>query len=392
MEKIRDLALENAWFLWDKVAYSSRAASDWVKKNRRRLLVGALIGGSSFLAYRFVKGKMVQFQQQQMQISLEETKTFEKFRMQQYFAKSQKRCDGMLLRDVIPTLQEKLMERIQIPSKAELKLSIKGPKEQKMAIWGKAKIQIFVRTISAIFASCLMTLFLRVEVNILGRYLYLDILNDTDINSNTEDEKPISADVQQKFLSFANSGYIQGKGLQKLIQFIEEITTDELSSWPLTKKCSFEDLEKLLSQLSARVYKDGNSLESKFSEFLLENLLMPNMQLQVLVTETRDVLESKQFESILKTCVDRGFACLTEQLRGSFGPAEEVSTDQESGKEDTKVVALPFAKIGTFMKKQFKILLNNRDDDTQTFLKSLFELKELEEYSYYIFTSSYDQE
>jgi len=397
--------MESAWIVFNKISATTRSLGNWAYRHRRKLIATAVISGSSYLFYRYVKNKMLAFQEFQ-HIPAQGDIPFQKLRMQQYFSNSQKRCDSMLLNKIIPDLQEKLFDLVPIPSKDELRQVLKGTKEEKVEMWGKAKILSFTRTIVSIYSACLMTLFLRVEVNILGRYLYMDsTLSDSD--SSAEDEKPIPADVQQKYLSFASSGYVQEKGLETLVSFIQERVSQELASWPLTKKCTITDIETILSNIRDRIEKDANAQDSKFSDFVLQNNLMPNLQLQVLVTETRDVLESKQFESILKSCLDQGFAILVNQLRSSFEHIPNVANTPESnssttndeiinGKTNetngTKVETLTLAKVSALIKKQSKHLLQVQDTIAPTFMKTLFDLKELEEYSYYIFTSSYDHE
>jgi len=54
-------------------------------------------------------------------------------------------------------------------------------------------------------------------------------------------------------------------------------------------------------------------------------------------------------------------------------------------------LTLPLAKIVPQIKKQFKVLLDIKENG-ETFFQALFAQKVLEEYSYYVFTSSYDEE
>lgn len=48
--------------------------------------------------------------------------------------------------------------------------------ENKVEIWERLKIDSFTRTVSAVYSTCLLFVVLRIQLNILGGYLYLDSL------------------------------------------------------------------------------------------------------------------------------------------------------------------------------------------------------------------------
>lgn len=64
---------------------------------------------------------------------------------------------------------------------------------------------------------------------------------------------------------------------------------------PLTKKLNMEDVAVLLLSIRNNIETTSNPLPhidgSKFREFLMENTIVPDFQLQVLLNETRDVLD-----------------------------------------------------------------------------------------------------
>lgn len=52
---------------------------------------------------------------------------------------------------------------------------------------------------------------------------------------------------------------------------------------------------------------------------------------------------------------------------------------------------LPFVKIIPLMNKQFNSIIETSNTSEKKMIHYLLELKELQDYSYYIFTSSYDE-
>jgi len=358
----------------------------------KKIIIAGVLTGSSALVIYLIRSKLKQIEQPKTNQS---EVAVEKLRLQQYFQNAQKSCNSMIISDIIPNIQTKLIEFIPVPAKSALRSSLKASAEEKMALWQQAKLQSFSRVICGIYASCLMLLFTRIEVNILGRYMYMDTVF---ANETTEaDEKPIASKVQQKYLINANSGYIMDKGLQKLVNFISTHVKNEMDSWPLAKKCTFEEIITLFKNIRTRIDSDVNENPhidgSKFRDFLMENNLVEDIQLQALLNETRDVLDSKQFDSILKSLVEQAFYRLEDNLKVNFeAKPQDVSQDTTTDVSKTSdVVAIPLAKISPLVKKQFKILLDVGEKQTNL-IRSLFNSKQLEEYSYYVFTSSYDEE
>jgi len=243
------------------------------------------------------------------------------------------------------------------------------------------KIQTFTRTISALYSVCLMNLFLRVQVNILGRYLYLN-----SSGSSSEEEVPITAEIQQKYLAFAD--HFVERGVKDLTSFLQEKVEAEMASWPLTKQCGVEDLLHLLKDIRNRIEPQVMTTEGNhkngclFYEYLLpseENSEVSDKFLKCLLNESRDVLESDKFSTTMMLCAEKGFATLENQLREAYS--------QQGGSAIPQV--LPMPKIFPLVKKEFSVILDGQGE--HSLLQSLFGLKELEQYSYYIFTSSYDE-
>jgi peroxin-3 len=270
---------------------------------------------------------------------------------------------------------------------------MKASNEEKLQAWEQMKRQAFIRTISATYCVVLIVLFLRVEVNILGRYLFLD--NTTPPN-NEEEEQPITQETQKKYLDF--SEYIRGEGLQELTEYISKRVEEELVNWPLAKMYTFEDLMTMIAKIRMRVEGPPRDTEDPnliprmnvFYQFLLpaEDTNITDKQLVCLLNETRDVLESNHFEHVLQVCLAKGFSIVSEHLREAFNAA--LASSQIASK---LVDSLPMPKIIPLVKKEFDTILETtpKSPTEPSFAHIISSMKDLEEYSYYIFTSSYDE-
>uniref|UniRef100_A0A1A8GLI4 Peroxisomal biogenesis factor 3 n=1 Tax=Nothobranchius korthausae TaxID=1143690 RepID=A0A1A8GLI4_9TELE len=215
----------------------------------------------------------------------------------------------------------------------------------KLEIWEDLKIISFTRTIVAVYSTCMLVVLLRVQLNIVGGYLYLD---NSVGKSVTNPLAP--ADVQQQYLSSIQ--HLLGDGLTELITVVKRAVQRSLGSVSLKQSLSLLDLEQQLSWIRAEVESDS---ERPMSRFLLaddENALAEqacgltenDVMTIRLLNETRDVLDSPDFGTILNICLNRGFSRLLDNLAEFFRPPPGDSAPN-SAPDSLAAVSLPLAKI-----------------------------------------------
>lgn len=101
-------------------------------------------------------------------------------------------------------------------------------------------------------------------------------------------------------------------------------------------------------------------------------------------------IPSNHFDKVFKDCLDCGFNILLDVLQKSFKTALP---------ENSKDNSLPMPKIIPIIKKQFNTILDLEEEITDTsepiktnqFAGPICGMKEVADYSYYIFSSSYDE-
>uniref|UniRef100_A0A1A8I2U3 Peroxisomal biogenesis factor 3 n=1 Tax=Nothobranchius kuhntae TaxID=321403 RepID=A0A1A8I2U3_NOTKU len=215
----------------------------------------------------------------------------------------------------------------------------------KLEIWEDLKIISFTRTIVAIYSTCMLVVLLRVQLNIIGGYLYLD---NSVGKSVTNPLAP--ADVQQQYLSSIQ--HLLGDGLTELITVVKRAVQRSLGSVSLKQSLSLLELEQQLSWIRAEVESDS---ERPMSRFLLaddENALAEqacgltenDVMTIRLLNETRDVLDSPDFGTILNICLNRAFSLLLDNLAEFFRPPPGDSAPN-SAPDSLAAVSLPLAKI-----------------------------------------------
>ncbi|PRP89031.1 peroxisomal biogenesis factor 3 [Planoprotostelium fungivorum] len=369
----------NLYIVGQKLQQTGSSVGAWVHKHRRKLIVVGILTGSGFLAIRFIKYKINQFK-----ISFEkQQKEFDKMRMKNYFDSAQKSCDASVINFIEHALRNRLNTAVEIPS-AQAVRQIES-KEEKLAQWEKIKVGSFTKALLTLYTVTLLTLFVRVEVNILGRYVYMNTaISVTDEGDDQMPvEEPIPDAITKKYL--AHTEYLIEEGLPELAEFITSQVEEEMTAWPVTGKYNTEHLSALLANLRNRIdFLPGGMQRRPLYPYLLpveEDLIEESLpeQLQCLLNETRDVTESEKFGNILGVMLDQACSSLLNGISAAY---------QTSNQVNNGLMAMPH--IIPILRDQASKLIDEKVPENV--LWPLFKNQQVEEYSYYIFTSSYDQE
>ncbi|TYI47066.1 hypothetical protein E1A91_D13G147200v1 [Gossypium mustelinum] len=100
--------------------------------------------------------------------------------MQLHFENIQRIADTTTLPHAMPHLSCRIAEDLNLSHLMER--LVKGKDQpnslsslEKLELWDSLKILSFTRMVVSIWAVTILSLYIRVQVNILGRYLYIDI-------------------------------------------------------------------------------------------------------------------------------------------------------------------------------------------------------------------------
>uniref|UniRef100_A0A1A8EK35 Peroxisomal biogenesis factor 3 n=1 Tax=Nothobranchius korthausae TaxID=1143690 RepID=A0A1A8EK35_9TELE len=308
---------------------------NFIKRHKKKFIfTGAVVGGV-YIFGRYAQKKIRDIQER------EATEYIAQARRQFHFESNQRTCNMTVL-SMLPPLREAVV--VQLNSET-LTALLKTKPANKLEIWEDLKIISFTRTIVAVYSTCMLVVLLRVQLNIVGGYLYLD---NSVGKSVTNPLAP--ADVQQQYLSSIQ--HLLGDGLTELITVVKRAVQRSLGSVSLKQSLSLLDLEQQLSWIRAEVESDS---ERPMSRFLLaddENALAEqacgltenDVMTIRLLNETRDVLDSPDFGTILNICLNRGFSRLLDNLAEFFRPPPGDSAPN-SAPDSLAAVSLPLAKI-----------------------------------------------
>ncbi|XP_017282886.1 peroxisomal biogenesis factor 3 [Kryptolebias marmoratus] len=308
---------------------------NFIKRHKKKFIfTGAVVGGA-YLLGKYAQKKIKEVQEK------EATEYIAQARRQFHFESNQRTCNMTVL-SMLPSLREAVVAQLNSESLTAL---LKTKPANKLEIWEDLKIISFTRTIVAVYSTCMLVVLLRVQLNIIGGYLYLDNSVGKSVMS------PLAPpDVQQQYLSSIQ--HLLGDGLTELITVVKKAVQNSLGGVSLKQSLSLLELEQQLSWIRAEVEADS---DRSLSWYLLaddENALADqacgltenDVMTIRLLNETRDMLDSPDFTTVLNICLNRGFSRLLDNL-AEFFRSPPGDSAPSAAPDSLSVVSLPLAKI-----------------------------------------------
>ncbi|XP_071398205.1 peroxisomal biogenesis factor 3 [Centroberyx affinis] len=344
------------------------SAWNFLKRHRRKFIfTGAVVGGV-YLLGKYAQKKMREIQER------EAAEYIAQARRQFHFESNQRTCNMTVL-SMLPTLREAIIHQLNSENLTAL---LKTKPANKLEIWEDLKIISFTRSIVAVYSTCMLVVLLRVQLNIIGGYLYLD--NSVGKNGTTPLAPP---DVQQQYLSSIQ--HLLGDGLTELMTVVKRAVQDALGGVSLKQSLSLLELEQQLSWIRAEVEAGSERALSWYMMADEENTLADqacglteNDVLTIkLLNETRDMLDSPDFSTVLSTCLNRGFSRLLDNLAEFFRPPLGDSAPS-SAPDSLSAVSLPLAKIIPIMNGQINTICS---ETPSHFVQDLLMIDQVKEFA-----------
>ncbi|XP_072170293.1 peroxisomal biogenesis factor 3-like [Diadema setosum] len=325
---------------------------NFIKRHRRKFFVVGAVTGGCVLLYKYAEWKLKEWRE------IEESECLAMARRQHHFDSNQRTCN-MTVMSMLPQLKELLIRHLHTE---ELIQRLKSGTENKVAVWDELKVLSFARTVTAVYSTVILAVFLRVQLNILGGYMYLDTLagkNGLVIHA--------TPDVQKEYLAMVQ--YFLTDGLNELAKHVKEVVQNVVGRIALQKLHSLSDMEDVITKVRGQVETtqfggevvvpdcsihplgrylitpEGLDAEDAACQLSDDRLMLNRIRM-----ETRDLIESADFSSVLNTCLDIGFSRLLDNMADFFRPASTVNGQSPCGLE------LPLAKIVPIVNGQVNAL------------------------------------
>lgn len=287
------------------------AMRDVLLRHRKKFIFAGLVVGGSFVALKYAQKKLIDMHERQ-------TKEFmEKTRRIQHFESTESTCNQLII-----GMGAELMEAIlKECSTIELLEQLRGNPSNKIELWEEIKIIAFTRLTTFIYASSILVVSLRIQLNILGGYLYRDTITADEETQPAKQEK-INDELKQQYLLLIRY-FLKEGGLSDLVRLIRSKVLAVIKPLPLSKRLSLADLEQLFWSLQMAINSDSNSDPcSKMCKYLLPSQLsdytQDRPQLQKMLNETMDLLESDDASSVCSNNISRGFSLAVDAIAESM--------------------------------------------------------------------------
>lgn len=224
----------------------------------------------------------------------------EKTRRLQHFESTEKTTDQAII-GLIPGLCEQI---IKILDTETILTELRTNSNRKLELWDELKILAFTRSAALVYAISLLTASLRVQLNIIGGYLYKDTLLSAE---------KITKEVQTIY-SLLLIQHLMGTGLNQLINIIRANVMKVMRNHSLKEKFMLNDVEQLFWSIQHSVDKDINK---NLVQFILPAEVHHNQQDEILnrmLSDSLDVMECGDFIEVCETSINSGFAAVIDKV------------------------------------------------------------------------------
>ncbi|EPQ25809.1 uncharacterized protein PFL1_06676 [Pseudozyma flocculosa PF-1] len=234
-------------------------------------------------------------------------------------------------------------------------------RQAKLKLWNELKIVSFSRTVTSLYCVALLTLQTHVQLNLIGRFAYLASI-EAQMMSTELDGQLVGADWQDagsrdqagqfgldhetERLYLTYSWWFLHRGWDQLATRVVQAVERTFSGLPVKAQITMNEMRTLVGSARSSVEYELCGESTKRSNFLdvlfpvseeqeLETLiqsgavpadraldtLRTNQRLRLLLDETKDIIESSDFSTILHLCLDRVFDVFFTTMSPTFGLA-----------------------------------------------------------------------
>lgn len=305
-----------------------------LRRHRRKIFVfGGVIGGVALLN-SYLKRKFVEWETQRA------TELCEQFKRSSHFEGTMSTCDSALV-SFAPKIKEIVCNTVDVNPVVD---QLKQNPPNKMQLWEQLKILVFTQAIGEMYAQCLLAVLLRVQMSILGGYVFA---NSNAVNAGVSNV----SEQQQKYMS--RIADFLANGINNLLVPIRNAVEEVLTPIPLTQTLKLRDIGDIIAAIRDTISQGGKYAIPNVSCYLIEsnrsNGSSNDEFLEKILTETRDILECRDFDQVLYISIDRGINSMMDKLSECFG----FLSDAKSEFKNLHDFQAPLAKIIPMMHNVF---------------------------------------
>ncbi|XP_055376293.1 peroxisomal biogenesis factor 3 [Condylostylus longicornis] len=295
-------------------------------RKRKILAISGLILGFIIFISKYIQKSIQNYQSKQFVSYLERSRKF------QHYESTERTCN-QAIQGFTSNICDNLMKQINT---GDILDKLKTKEGDKVSLWNELKIKTFVRLTTLIYSLSLITITLRVQVNILGGFLF----KNTEKQSNII----ITDEMRLKYLSL--SQHFLDIGIHNLQRVVDVKIRELMNSYELKQQLSLAEIEKLFWTIQTAMHSEF-SRSNKISEYVLPKNFVGCKVLEEMFLDTVDILENSEISLLFGNNVCDSFSvavdCISEYFRCN-------ETSQKNGGSNENFanineIKLPLAKI-----------------------------------------------
>lgn len=272
------------------------SVKNFLSRHKRKFIVTGVVVGGTVLAVQYAQRKLREFQEAQAREFIERT------RRTQHFESTERTCNQAIM-GVAPTACDQILQHLDTGTILE---ELRKNPDNKHELWHELKILSFTRLATLVYACSMLVVSLRVQINILGGYLYKDTVSG---------EAKVTTAVQENYLSL--SQHFLQKGIVEMAKLIESKVRTILSEYDLKQQLTLADTEQIFYSIQMAINSDASDPSGTMGKYIYPTELENNSDsvlLAKLFAETLDMLESEESASLNTYNVSRGFTIVMDSI------------------------------------------------------------------------------
>ncbi|XP_028805436.1 peroxisome biogenesis protein 3-2 isoform X2 [Neltuma alba] len=306
------------------------------RRHRRKIFVTAGVFGSGYLLYKLYGAYKRRLDVLEGELTLQrENEELIKAQMQAHFENIQMISDTITLPHAMHYLSCRIAEDLDLSQLLERLIQGKGQpntltSSEKLELWDRLKILSFTRMALSVWATTMLSLYVKVQVNILGRLLYIDTARSLGGSNLMENRDIVDREDQQKFLGSVD--FLSQYGIPSLVFGMELATKEALKGKQLrdffNSKALHETIMQILNTFMSRgsphswvKYMMPEAFESPktASSSSVDPIPSDTIGLDQLMAEARAVLTSAEFGNVVEISLKAVLDALIELMVTKFG-------------------------------------------------------------------------
>ncbi|CAN7117687.1 unnamed protein product, partial [Brassica rapa subsp. narinosa] len=226
-----------------------KCRSFW-RKHRKKILVTTTCLGSGYLLYKLYNAHTRSLADLERELADERhNDEIIKTQMKAHFENIQMIADVTTLPHAFRRLSSRIAEEIHVSSVMETLSKGKGTlvPSEKLHLWNELKILSFTRMVLSLWSVTMLSLYIRVQVNVLGRHLYIDTARGLTTSHLLEELDLIDREEEKKFLTSAD--YLATNGMPSLISDMKRAVKEVLKGKQLKDVLTTRSLEETVIRI-----------------------------------------------------------------------------------------------------------------------------------------------